>query len=309
MKTALQITEDLDLPLKNNSIEWNIYCYKKRRNNGQVFYDCYTINIDDLDIIYSDIVNNIVKTYLNEKKIYEYSPEMPRDGIGYFNLKNQNCILKTPLNVFNEGIQKSVPYSGKFAKYNGYVIEGRINNLPYVRLISTSSVIKYYKKSYFIFMNEFNKIEKPVFEIKNNSDCILFNDYCLFLTNHAESIFDLEKQYKAIAQRSLRFLKDNNLISNFGYFKEYASSYPRALKFDSFDNERIIDFKNRSISDRRSILQTYSINSNEDGEITISNEDEAERTLNFLCSKLLTDFNSDCYEASYIRKITLPSSQ
>ena len=305
MKTALEITNDLTKVLKETqNIEFNLYFYKKRSYQGKPYFECFSVDIKDLYNDYSDLAHNLITNHINKKELKMYSPDMPKNSIGYIDISKEGNILKPSLNLIDTGLINSQPFNLKFYKHNGYIIEIKIDGITYARFFTSSGVLKTYSKTFSWNVSTFNRIDKPTFELKNYCDLVVFNDYCLFFTNKAECILDLDRQYKRIAEKSLNFLKTCSLIENFEKFSAYSSEYPRILKFDTFDEERINQFVNLPLNEKKELITKMDLKCNGSGNILIDSKEDSEKVLNFLCSKLFVDFTNDCYEASYIKKLT-----
>lgn len=306
MKQTIEIENDLALPLQNNNVEWNLYVYKKKyKKNILVSYEMYNISNIRLDTIYSDIHTYIIKNYLNKLEINNYSSEMPKNQIGFIDLTDKNNILKNSLELINSGMDNSVPFASQDLSLHGYILECRIDGQTYMKILSTSKPIRIYKHKYsLIFNNKFKEIEDPILTLNHTCDCILFSNYSLFFTGRAESIFDLEKHYKVLAAKCLSTLKDKQLFENFDNFSQYASSWPKATKFENFDAARINYFALLDVDIKKKILNNFAITSNENGAIITNSPEENEKVLNFICRKLLLDFNNDGYEVCYPKKIT-----
>lgn len=229
---------------------------------------------------------------------------MPKNSIGYIDISNESNILKSSLSLIDDGLNNSQPFNCKFYKHNGYIIEIKIDGNTFARFFTSSSVLKTFSKTFSWNVSTFKRIDKPTFELKNYCDLVIFNDYCLFFTNKAECILDLDRQYKKIAEKSLIFLQNCSILNNFEKFSAYSSQYPKILKFDTFDEERITKFVNLPVDDKKEIINKINLKCDESGKILIDNSDDSEKVLSFLCSKLFIDFTDDCYEASYIKKLT-----
>lgn len=308
MISSLKVSNDLSMPLQEHDVEWNLYIYKKRYKTKDKIkslesYDMYKIDTLRVDTLYSDIYNYISKNYVNKLEIDNYAAEMPKNRIGYISLHGDN-ILKNGLNLLNECLDNYVQFASRDLSLHGYVLECKINGQTYMKVLSSSNPIKFYKHKYSLILgNNFNELTGPVLSLNINCDCIVLNDYALFFTGKAESIFDLEKHYKALANKYLSYLKTNNLIEDFDTFFAYASSWPKAAKFESFDVDRMQSFSKLDINHRRKILCNYAISINEKGAIIANSPEEKEQALNFTCGKLFTDFNDDSYEVPYSKKI------
>lgn len=304
MKKPIEITNDLTKALINsNSVEFNLYFYKKRISKGKTYFECFTVDIKDLFNDYSDLANNLISNHINKKEIKVYSPEMPKNSIGYIDISKDSNILKPSIELIDDGISKAQPFNCKFYKHNGYIIEIKINGEVFAKLFTSSSVIKTFSKTFSWNISTFKRIDRPTFELKNYCDLIIFSDYCLFFTNKAECILDLDRQYKKIAEKSLNFLRNCSIVNNFEKFSTYSSQYPKILKFDTFDEERIKKFLDLPLDEKKDIINKRNLKCNDSGNIVIDTTEDSEKVLNFLCSKLFVDFTDECYEASYIKKI------
>lgn len=305
MKNTIEISNDLAIPLKNTDVEWNLYVYKKRYKKKVLeSYDMYKIDTIQIDNLYSDIHYYITKQFINELEFCEYSTEMPKNKVGFIDLNNNDNILKDSLQLLNESIENYTQFASTELKLHGYVLECKIDGETYLQILSSCSPIKFFKHKYsLVFGNKFSELNEPVLSLNTNCDCIILKNYALFFTGKAESIFDLEKHYKAIATKSLDTLKDTSLINNFDTFREYASAWPRAAKFENFDSERILNFSKLNIIKQTEILNNFSIDLDNKGAIIANSPQEMDIVLNFVCGKLLTDFNNDGYEVAYPQKI------
>ncbi len=305
MKKIIEIENDLALPLKDSNVEWNLYLYKKRYKQKVInSYDTYRIDDIDLTTIYSDIHKYIIEKYINKFEICEYSSEMPKNKLGFIDLTKNDNILKSSIPLINEGILNYTLFDSRDLSLHGYILECKINNITYMRIFSKSNPIKFFKHKYSIISkNKFDELETPVLSINHSCDCILFADYSIFFTNGAESIFDLERHYKVLASTCLSKLKNYELFEDFDQFVEYASAWPKAVKFENFKLERISQFSQLSKLKKENILNLFSINYNKNGAIIFSTPEEKEKVLSFICGNLLLDFNQDGYEVSYPKKI------
>lgn len=300
MKKTIEISDDLSKLLINPDVEWSLYLFKKRYKNKELYYEMYEVVISDLAIAYSDIYKNMNANYLNKKDLKDYAPDMPKDTIGFIDLNETSLI---DLSQINLGIEKANPFRGELLKYSGYIIEGKLAGETCIKIFFASNTVRTYRKRYFWTTNEFAKIEKPMLEIKDYADCIICNDYCLFFSNRAEGIFDLEKHYKAVAQKSLKFIHDLSIIENFPMFSDYASNYRQALKFDSFDEERLLEFSKLSVDDKKEVIPS-NLEINNKGQFITANKEQLDAALDFICLKVFKDFNNDFYQTSYPKKIT-----
>lgn len=305
MKNNAKIENDLALPLSSNNVEWNLYLYKKRyKRNALNSYEMYKINGIQLFSVYSDIHLYIMKNYLNRVEICHYSSEMPKNKIGFIDLNNENNILKNSIELLEFGINNSTLFAGRTLSLHGYILECKIDGNTHMKIISTSNPIKIYKHRYsLIFNNRFEELQNPVLTLNHTCDCILFKEYCLFLTGRAESIFDLEKHYKVLAIKCLEKIQEQQLLADFENFSTYASIWPRAARFENFNAARITEFSKLPKTEKEHILKRSSISVDQNGAMVSNNPEENEKILNFICGKVLYDFNNDTYEVCYPRKI------
>lgn len=306
MKSTIDISNDLSVPLKEANVEWNLYVYKKRYKDKIInTYDIYKIDSISIDTLYSDIHNYLIKNFLNKLDICNYSSEMPKNKIGFIDLQKDNNILKHGLNLLNECINTYTQFASKDLLLHGYILECNINGQTYMKILSSSNPIKYYKHKFSFIINNFTELTDPILSLNVSCDCIILNDYALFFTGKAESIFDLEKHYKVLALKCLNQLQNKGLIEDFDSFKNYACCWPKAAKFETFDIDRINNFAELDVSTKTKILNNFSISINHQGAIIANSPEEREQVLNFACGKLLTDFNNDGYEVAYPKKINL----
>lgn len=294
MKSTIDISNDLSIPLRNANVEWNLYVYKKRYKDKIInTYDVYKIDTISIDTLYSDIHNYLIKNFLNKLDMCDYSSEMPKNKIGFIDLQNDDNVLKHGLNLLNECISTYTQFASKDLALHGYVLECNINGQTYMKVLSSSNPIKYYKHKFSFIINNFTELTDPILSLNVSCDCIIFNDYALFFTGKAESIFDLEKHYKVLASKCLTQLQEKGIIEDFDSFKNYACCWPKAAKFESFDIDRINSFAELDIPTKAKILNNFSILLNSQGAIVANSPEEREQVLNFACGKLLIDFNND----------------
>lgn len=304
MKSTIDISNDLSIPLRNANVEWNLYVYKKRYKDKIInTYDVYKIDTISIDTLYSDIHNYLIKNFLNKLDMCDYSSEMPKNKIGFIDLQKDDNVLKHGLNLLNECISTYTQFASKDLALHGYVLECNINGQTYMKVLSSSNPIKYYKHKFSFIINNFTELTDPILSLNVSCDCIIFNDYALFFTGKAESIFDLEKHYKVLASKCLTQLQEKGIIEDFDSFKNYACCWPKAAKFESFDIDRINSFAEPDIPTKAKILNNFSILLNSQGAIVANSPEEREQVLNFACGKLLIDFNNDGYEVAYPKKI------
>ena len=304
MKSTIDISNDLSIPLRNTNVEWNLYVYKKRYKDKIInTYDVYKIDTISIDTLYSDIHNYLIKNFLNKLDMCDYSSEMPKNKIGFIDLQKDDNVLKHGLNLLNECISTYTQFASKDLALHGYVLECNINGQTYMKVLSSSNPIKYYKHKFSFIINNFTELTDPILSLNVSCDCIIFNDYALFFTGKAENIFDLEKHYKVLASKCLTQLQEKGIIEDFDSFKNYACCWPKAAKFESFDIDRINSFAELDISTKAKILNNFSILLNSQGVIVANSPEEKEQVLNFTCGKLLIDFNNDGYEVAYPKKI------
>lgn len=304
MKSTIDISNDLSIPLRNANVEWNLYVYKKRYKDKIInTYDVYKIDTISIDTLYSDIHNYLIKNFLNKLDVCDYSSEMPKNKIGFIDLQKDDNVLKHGLNLLNECISTYTQFASKDLALHGYVLECNINGQTYMKVLSSSNPIKYYKHKFSFIINNFTELTDPILSLNVSCDCIIFNDYALFFTGKAESIFDLEKHYKVLASKCLTQLQEKGIIEDFDSFKNYACCWPKAAKFESFDIDRINSFAELDIPTKAKILNNFSILLNSQGAIVANSPEEREQVLNFACGKLLIDFNNDGYEVAYPKKI------
>lgn len=306
MKNIIDISNDLSIPLRDSNVEWNLYVYKKRYKDKIInTYDVYKIDTISIDTLYSDIHNYLIKNLLNKLEMCNYSSEMPKNKIGFIDLQKDDNVLKHGLNLLNECISTYTQFASKDLALHGYVLECNINGQTYMKVLSSSNPIKYYKHKFSFIINNFTELTDPILSLNVSCDCIIFNDYALFFTGKAESIFDLEKHYKVLASKCLTQLQNKGIIEDFDSFKNYACCWPKAAKFESFDIDRINSFAELDIPTKTKILNNFSILLNNQGAIIANSPEEREQVLNFACGKLLIDFNNDGYEVAYPKKINL----
>lgn len=306
MKNIIDISNDLSIPLRDSNVEWNLYVYKKRYKDKIInTYDVYKIDTISIDTLYSDIHNYLIKNFLNKLEMCDYSSEMPKNKIGFIDLQKNDNVLKHSLNLLNECISTYTQFASKDLALHGYVLECNINGQTYMKVLSSSNPIKYYKHKFSFIINNFTELTDPILSLNVSCDCIIFNDYALFFTGKAESIFDLEKHYKVLASKCLTQLQNKGIIEDFDSFKNYACCWPKAAKFESFDIDRINSFAELDIPTKTKVLNNFSILLNNQGAIIANSPEEREQVLNFACGKLLIDFNNDGYEVAYPKKINL----
>lgn len=263
----------------------------------------YKIDTISIDTLYSDIHNYLIKNFLNNLDMCDYSSEMQKNKIGFIDLQKDDNVLKHGLNLLNECISTYTQFASKDLALHGYILECNINGQTYMKVLSSSNPIKYYKHKFSFIINNFTELTDPILSLNVSCDCIIFNDYALFFTGKAESIFDLEKHYKVLASKCLTQLQEKGIIEDFDSFKNYACCWPKAAKFESFDIDRINSFAELDIPTKAKILNNFSILLNSQGAIVANSPEEREQVLNFACGKLLIDFNNDGYEVAYPKKI------
>lgn len=284
MKSTIDISNDLSIPLRNANVEWNLYVYKKRYKDKIInTYDVYKIDTISIDTLYSDIHNYLIKNFLNKLDMCDYSSEMPKNKIGFIDLQKDDNVLKHGLNLLNECISTYTQFASKDLALHGYVLECNINGQTYMKVLSSSNPIKYYKHKFSFIINNFTELTDPILSLNVSCDCIIFNDYALFFTGKAESIFDLEKHYKVLASKCLTQLQEKGIIEDFDSFKNYACCWPKAAKFESFDIDRINSFAELDIPTKAKILNNFSILLNSQGAIVANSPEEREQVLNFAC--------------------------
>ena len=305
MKTNIEVSNDLSKPLKEVNVEWNLYLFQKRYKQKLLNeYEIYKITSIPLHTIYSDIHKYILKKYINNLELSDYSVEMPKNNIGFIALNNKDNILKNSLQLLNEGIEKSVLFDGKNIASNGYILECKIDGQVYMQIFSTSNPIKIYKHKYSLIFNKFDELTCPILTLNPNCDCIIINNnYAIFFTGRAESVFDLEKHYKALANKCLFSIKDKHLFENFETFANYSSVWPKAAKFETFSLENIEKFIQFSADKKTEILKNFNIKTDANGAILTDSPDNNEKALKFICGKYLTDFNNSAYEVTYPQRI------
>lgn len=303
MRKNVDIIKDLSIPLTSTSVEWNLYIYKKKyKNKSLTNYEVYKIDDISIGSLYSDINNHVLKNYIEKMEIHDYSPEMPKNTIGFIDLKDNNNVLKSSLELLNGCIDNYTQFNSQKLSLDGYIIECNISGKTFLKILCNANPIKHFKHKYLI-TNGFAELSDPILSLNSYCDCIIFNDYTLFFTGKAENIFDLEKHYKVIASQSLTYLESTGIIENFEDFKNYSSVWPKAAKFEGFDIERMKNFLKLDIPIRAQELNKFFIPVNQNGIIVANSPEEREKVLNFICGKLLTDFNNDGYEVAYPKKI------
>ena len=301
MKEITEIQKDLMHSTVASADHIKLYFYKKRSKKGEAYFECAYTNIKDLVSPYSEVIASICK-FIDEKEVYTYSYDMPKNAIAFFDLENDSNLLYDGLSKFNNALVSASNFDDAI-RYDGYIIECLKGN-NYIRLIVSAKAIRTYTRRFFIFNNEFTHLNNPMFEIRNIADCIWLNNYCLFLTSNAESIFDLERHYKLIAQKSLEYLEQTNLLSDkdMSFFKAFSLQGKKPQKFESFRSARIEYLKKLNIQKQRKILEGIGIIINDNNKISISSEEDADRFLDFICCKILDDFNGDKYFVSNTQK-------
>lgn len=308
MKDIIQISKDLSVPLTEPNVEWNLYVYKKRYKTVNKIktldsYEMYKIDLIDLVPIYSDIHAYVMRNYINSLEICDYSSEMPKQRIGYIDLNNNN-ILKSSLDLIDIGKDNAVQFNSRDLALHGYILECKISGNIFMQIFSSSNPIKIYRNKYSIlFKSKFSELTDPVLTINSYCDCILFNNYCLFFSGKAENIFDLEKHYKALASKCLNNLKSSGIVADIDTFVEYASAWPKAANFETYDKNRIEKFATLTTNARNKILSSFDMKTDKKGAIIADTPDSKEKILKFVCNKYLRDFNDEGYEVTYPQKI------
>lgn len=307
MKKINKIQNDLSIPLQSNNAEWNLYLYKKIYNKKVLnSYEIHKINSIYLNNLYSDIHIYMNKKYINKLEINNYSSEMPKNQIGFIDLTDNNNILKNSLELLNDGINNYMLFNRNSLDFHGYILECIINGKTYMKILSTSNPIKIYQHKYsLLFNNKFTELQNPILTLNKSCDCMLLNEYALFFTGKAENIFDLQKHYKALAISCLASIKNQNILENFDSFSNYASTWPKATRFENFNSARIAEFAKLTKIEKEFKLNQFSISLNSNGAIITNSPEDYDHVLNFICGKLLYDFNNDGYEVCYPKKINL----
>lgn len=294
LKEITEIQKDLMHSTVISQDHIKLYFYKKRTKKGETYFECAYTNIKDLASPYSEVITSICN-FIDEKEVYTYAYDMPKNAIAFFELENSSNLLYDGLSKLNNAIVSASNFDDAI-RYDGYIIEC-LKDSNFIRLIISAKAIRTYTRRFFIFNNEFTHLDNPMFEIKNIADCIWLNNYCLFLTSNAESIFDLERHYKLLAQKHLEYLEHANLLSakDMSFFKAFSMQRKRPQKFESFRSTRIDDLKELSIQEQKKVLNGLGINISDGNKISISSEEDANRFLDFICCKILDDFNGDKY--------------
>lgn len=140
----------------------------------------------------------------------------------------------------------------------------------------------------------FKPVKDTLLTIPFYPHVLIINDYCFFIENNIESLFGFEEYNKVQAQAFLQELPKNVELNqeSLEYIKTFIAKGKNYNYFANFDNSRIMNLHNKEAKTIDILTNELKIIFDENGNPIISDLDQAERLINFLCCTIKEDIYS-----------------
>ena len=222
-------------------------------------------------------------------------------------LDSDNYKIQYFINQLNTNCQKSIS-TNDYKKYKHSIIELKANNES---IFIVNKVSPIYKPKGFLFTFDtdddsvdynFKPLEKNIFKLPFHPHIIIAKELCLLIEDDVESIFGFEKYNKKI--RDEKVTKLNSELSldedSFKLINTYCTSGKNYNLFSNFNETRYKNIKDKVPETLEMLKNKIGLTVNTNQEIVISNENQAEKFILYLCDSLLQDIHEESkilYEA------------
>lgn len=283
----------------SSSDNWNIYTlrYKYTKKHGAVF-ESRQIRfrkrkelLEYIDFIQNEFLKNTFKKY---NEIREYDGTCNSSVIYYFQQKDS--MITENLQLLNESLAKATTGCNEKGsegdKENAFILQGTIKDEndeeQLIKLITLRKPFTTLKNKFCYEEGEYKKIDSKVLNLGNTFDVlILGNEKVYFMNLNGESLFNLERVYKAICYKKVEEVCNNNILSDNDAFAKTANSGHNPRKFVLYDDKNL---KYISVpKQRKRIAEKFQIKLNSKGEIDTSDSNNVNKLIKFLCNRAVLD--------------------
>lgn len=270
--------------ISNSIINILSYFENKWLKNSLTTYTPYNVNnpsntidytkIDKLDFSYQDISNGT-------------APNIDSDNY--------------KINYFIKSLESNYEIAKSEKDYRGlsHTIFKYVYNNHSVLIINKNKPLYKPRKLLFAFdittengenIAKFNAVKNSLFKIPFYPSMIIIDDYCFMIDKNIESIFGFEEYNKKLRSESLQKINSSLSFENNGFdiLKSFANKGNNHNIFATFEQDRL-DKITAQDADVIQKLNQLSITLSNSGNLIITDENDAQNLLNFLCCNIKSD--------------------
>lgn len=280
-------------------------------------YESFNTNMTKKDVLPSAIaiLNYFKKNYLSksDKKYEVYNIENPKNVIDYIHLKHLDFNDPDVLN----GTKKDIDVNNYKVQYllNSIISKSEIahKSKDYKGLRYTAIVLTPKKGSPIILINKCTPIYKPrnllylldeekeilnykpvenaLLKLPFIPNIIIVDNYCFMIANDIESIFGFEAHNKMLSEKVIKALPKSIKLddSSLKHIEQYVRKGKNHNLFAAFNDEYLKSIKNNDTHTLEIITNELKIKQDENKKFEITNENEAERFVHFICGFIKKD--------------------
>lgn len=285
-------------------------------------YEFYNTNMskDKVANTLKAIFNIFIKNYINnESKVFQpYDIHNPKHIIDYINLTSLDFTNSTIMNGNSPNLesnnykvqyllhkldnnQKSVQSKNDYKNFKHSLLKLTCNNKS---IIVINKVTPIYKPKGLMFLIDgeistgqvdYTLIEKNIFKLPLFPHILIVEDKCFLIQPDVESIFGFEKYNKKIRDNTLNKLKQELTLTDTDYklISEFSLKGRNYDKFSTFNENRYNKIKNKDTSTMTLLKEKLRIPVDDSNNVNISNAEEAEKFVLFLCNCILRDIEDE----------------
>lgn len=170
-----------------------------------------------------------------------------------------------------------------------YLLQGGItvdNNDVSVKLLSMQKPVTTLKHKFMQDQGTFKEIADKVLSLRPTIDVVILENTVYLLTLAGETLFNMERAYKAICADKVVEIENSGIISDCNVFTEIASTGHNPRKFIAFNESRLNYLKDKN--NREKIAFKFSIPLNGD-KFDTAKTGASEKIVKLLCNKGMLD--------------------
>ncbi|MCL2107404.1 MAG: hypothetical protein FWH26_10170 [Oscillospiraceae bacterium] len=253
------------------------------------------------------LARTLLEKSLTERGVTEYSPLLPKEQIGV--LERGSELIRGQMSDMLLGItgaQTLAPEdfaNGVVSRPAGYAFYG-------VRPVTPEELEAdgQQKPREIIFMRRGNPFitgakmllctgqnggiaesEAPLLKFTPQTDFLLIEDMCCFISESIAKDFDLESRPNAVCARRLEQIAESDVVGCFEALEMAALSGKNTRKFLDFDREILTHIAGLSIEARMDFLGTYGVELDANGKMNTADPEQCELIIDLLCGRSCLD--------------------
>lgn len=272
------------------------------KKNGTT-YVCSEVTISPEGRL-KQLVNEITDKYLSselDKYIECRDYDGSADGQIIYKFRKDNILISENYNKLITALADPDSETDPLLiKTNASILKGTIEidgEELSIKFISMQNPITSLKRKFIKLNGTFKEITDKVVSLRNHIDVLVLGDQIYMFNLSGEKLFNLERAHKSICSSKLEKIKNANIVTNFEYFNEIASTGHNPRKFISFNDEYL-----EKLSNPDNIIEVsnkFDIPINGDTKFDTNVEGTSEKIVKVLCRRgMIAPFDNTPMEVS-----------